>query len=123
MDMHKLYFIVEWRRYFDQNQEQIKKHLTKGGITIYDVLCDFVSRAAKRNLKEQVVALDELTRTVLSIPREDYAEILTRCIDYYVSIEKYEECAEIQKTIDIFNKKKKTTSKIKHKTISIEYVD
>ena len=67
----RIYFRLNWRDYFKTTAAQFKKIKKEELVTMYQKLYKELSVAAKRNLKEHLIALDNNTRTVMSIPNVD----------------------------------------------------
>lgn len=105
--MNRIYFRLNWREYFKLSGEQLKKHIKGNGVVLYRKLYKEVVSAATKKKSEHFIALDENTRTILSIPNEDYVEVLNECQKFLEAAEDYESCASIRDTIT----KLKTPSK------------
>lgn len=97
--MQRIYFRLNWRDYFRVSKEQLKKLKKEDGISVYQKLYRDTISSFNKNLKESLIAIDENTRTVISVPNTDYEEVLTLCQSYLEQNEDYESCAEIRDTM------------------------
>jgi len=80
--MQRIYFRLNWRDYFKTTSTQFKKLKKEDVVRMYQRLYREVIYAINKNLKEHLIALDETTRTVMSISNIDYEEVLGVCQKY-----------------------------------------
>jgi len=97
--MQRIYFRLDWREYFKTNSKQIKKYSKTTGIVLYRKLYKDVKFASTKKVKEHIIALDDNTRTVISVPSKDFIEVLNECQQFLEKVEDYESCAEIRDTL------------------------
>lgn len=103
----RIYFRLNWRDYFKTTAAQFKKIKKEELVTMYQKLYKELAVAAKRNLKEHLIALDNNTRTVMSISNVDYKEVLLVCQNFLEQNEDYESCAEIRDLLQNLEKRKR----------------
>lgn len=109
--MQRIYFRLNWRDYFKTSSAQFKKLKREDAVKMYKRLYKDVIYAANKKLKEHLIALDETTRTVMSISNADYQEVLSLCQNYLEENEDYESCAEIRDTLLKLESKKRSRKK------------
>ena len=73
-----------------------------------------IKSASARNLKELCITIDDYSRTMIVISRDEYAEVLSMCMLYFQNKEEYEQCVEIRNLIQKI-KNKKPSSRISKK--------
>jgi hypothetical protein len=95
----RIYFRLNWRDYFKTTASQFKKMKKERTLEVYQKLYREVKTAVGKRLKENLIALDENTRTVLSVPNTDYVEVLQLCQTNLEQNEDYESCADIRDTL------------------------
>lgn len=118
--MNRIYFRLNWRDYFKVSEKQLKTIKKENLTKLYQTLYREVKSAVAKNINEQLIALDDSSRTVISVPKQDYTEFLNDCMKYLIAAEDYESCAEIRDTlIKIENKKSKRKPKEAEKLLLI----
>lgn len=119
--MQRIYFRLNWRDYFKTTSTQFKKLKKEDVVRMYQRLYREVIYAINKNLKEHLIALDETTRTVMSISNIDYEEVLGVCQKYLEEAEDYESCAEIRDIlVKLQSKKRKSKKKEVEKLLLIK---
>lgn len=112
MVSQRIYFRLNWREYFRVTSEQLKRVKKEDLIRVYKKLYKEVIFASNKKMHEHLIAIDENTRTVISISNVDYEELLNLCQKNLEEKEDYESCAEIRDAL-IKLKSKKTKRKNK----------
>jgi len=97
--MQRIYFRLNWREYFKVSNKQIEKYNTENNGLVYKRIYTGVKTAVTKNINEHLIAIDPSTRTVMSIPKEDYDEVLEMCQADLEKKEDYESCADIRDTL------------------------
>jgi protein-arginine kinase activator protein McsA len=111
---------LNWRDYFRVSDKHLKKVNKENIINLYRTLYKEIKSAVSKNISEQLIALDDSSRTVISVPKQDYKEFLDECMKYLLTAEDYESCAEIRDLlIKIENKKPKRKPKEVEKLLLI----
>lgn len=110
--MNRIYFRLNWRDYFRVSDKHLKKIKKENLSELYKRIYKDVRSAVSQNRAEQLIALDDSTRTVISVPKQDYKEMLDQCMKYLLETEDYESCAEIR---DLLIKIEKKQRKMKPK--------
>jgi protein-arginine kinase activator protein McsA len=119
--MNRIYFRLNWRDYFKISDSQLKKIKKETLIDLYQRIYKEIKSSVSKNQSEQLIALDDSTRTVIAVPKKDYTEVLNECLKYLVAAEDYESCAEIRDTlIKIETKKPKRKPKEAEKLLLIK---
>lgn len=117
----RIYFRLNWRDYFKTTASQFKKMKKERVTEVYQKLYREVKNATFKKLKEQLIALDENTRTVLSVSNVDYIEVLQLCQSHLEQNEDYESCADIRDTlIKLQSGKRKSKPKEAEKLLLIK---
>lgn len=114
--MKRIYYRLNWKNYLNdvEGEDGFKGHLKNKGDIIYQTFFNQVKSASARNLKELCISMDDYSRTMIIISRDEYIEVLTICMLYFQNKEEYEKCIEIRNLIEKI-KSKKLSSKISKK--------
>lgn len=119
--MNRIYFRLNWRDYFRVSEKHLKKIKKESLSDLYKTIYKEVRSAVSQSRAEQLIALDDSTRTVISVPKQDYKEILDECMKHLLQTEEYESCAEIRDLlIKIDKKQRKMKPKEAEKLILIK---
>jgi len=103
----RIYFRLDWRDYFKTTSNQMKKMKKEDIVRVYQRLFKEVLSASNKKQKEHLIALDDTTRTVMSVSQIDYQEVLLMCKDFLEKNEDYESCALIRDAIIKLQSKKR----------------
>jgi len=106
MDVRKLlkitdmYAKVDWKNYFGEDaSESIKKYISDNKETIFPWLYDTIKFSIKHELKEVAILRFQEDKLYATIQSKDFPLFCEKLIEYYVSTEEYEICAEIRDLI------------------------
>lgn len=106
MDVRKLlkitdmYAKVDWKNYFGEDaSESIKKYISDNRETIFPWLYDTIKFSIKHELKEVAILRFQEDKLYATIQSKDFPLFCEKLIDYYVSTEEYEICAEVRDLI------------------------
>ena len=106
MDVRKLlkitdmYAKVDWKNYFGEDaSESIKKYISDNKDTIFPWLYDTIKFSIKHELKEVAILRFQEDKLYATIQSKDFPLFCEKLIEYYVSTEEYEICAEIRDLI------------------------
>lgn len=105
--MQRIYFRLDWRDYFRVSANQLKTTTKGHKIEIYTKLYKEIKSAIGKRLNEQMIALDPSTRTIISISKTDFEEVLLECKKFLESAEEYESCADIRDMVEKLHNKPK----------------
>ena len=67
---------------------------------VYKSLIDGVTEAIKTNKKEIKLCEVKNSNTYITIEKPEWKKSLDSALEYYISIEEYEECSKIKNLID-----------------------
>jgi hypothetical protein len=114
--MKRIYYRLNWKNYLKdiEGEDGFSGHLKHGGDIIYQAFFKQIKSASARNLKELCISIDDYSRTMIVISRDEYAEVLEMCMLYFQTKEEYEQCIEIRNLIQKI-KNKKLSSKVSKK--------
>lgn len=119
--MNRIYFRLNWRDYFRVSDKHLKKIKKENLTQLYQIILKEIKSAISQNKSEQLIAIDDSTRTVISVPKQDYKEILEECLKNLLASEDYENCAVVRDLlIKIEKKKRKMKPKEAEKLILIK---
>jgi protein-arginine kinase activator protein McsA len=119
----RIYFRLDWRDYFKTTSNQMKKMKKDDIVRVYQRLYKEVLSASNKKQKEHLIALDDNTRTVMSVSQLDYTEVLTICKDFLEKNEDYESCAAIRDAlVKLETKKPKRKNKEPEKLVLIKRI-
>lgn len=123
--MKRIYYRLNWKNYLSdiEGTDGFSGHLKDKGDIIYQTFFNQVKSASAKNLKELCISIDNYSRTMIVILREEYTEVLTICMKYFQNREEYEKCIEIRNLIEkIKNKKPSLGVSKKEKLILMKMV-
>lgn len=114
--MKRIYYRLNWKNYLSdvEGDNGFSGHLRDKGDIIYQTFFNQIKSASARNLKELCIAIDDYSRTMIVISRDEYIEVLSICMKYFQNKEEYERCIEIRNLIEKI-KAKKLSSKVSKK--------
>jgi hypothetical protein len=114
--MKRIYYRLNWKNYLKdvEGEDGFSGHLKHKGDIIYRTFFKQIKSASARNLKELCISIDDYSRTMIVVSRDEYAEVLEMCMMYFQTKEEYEQCIEIRNLIQKI-KTKKLSSKINKK--------
>lgn len=114
--MKRIYYRLNWKNYLSdvEGNNGFSGHLSDKGDIVYDTFYSQIKSASSRNLKELCVSIDDYSRTMIVISRDEYHEVLELCMMYFQNKENYEKCIEIRNLIQKI-KTKKLSSKVSKK--------
>lgn len=123
MDIRKLdkmvdmYVKVDWRNYFDEKTSPaVHNYINNNADTIYPWLNDVIKHAVEKNLEEVAIVKFIDSKMYATIKKEDYADLLQKIMDHYISKEEYEKCIDVRDMIENLKnpkpKKRKYTKKV-----------
>lgn len=114
--MKRIYYRLNWKNYLNdvEGEHGFSGHLKDKGDIIYQTFFNQIKSASARNLKELCISIDDYSRTMIIISRDEYIEVLSVCMMYFQNKEEYEKCIEIRNLIEKI-KTKKLSSKISKK--------
>lgn len=114
--MKRIYYRLNWKNYLKdvEGEDGFTGHLKDKGDIIYLTFFKQIKTASARNLKELCISIDDYSRTMIVISRDEYVEVLGICMNYFQNKEEYEQCIEIRNLIQKI-KNKKPSSKISKK--------
>jgi hypothetical protein len=95
-----MYVKVDWKNYFGEDaSESIKKYISDNKETIFPWLYDTIKFSIKHELKEVAILRFQEDKLYATIQSKDFPLFCEKLIEYYVSTEEYEICAEIRDLI------------------------
>lgn len=95
-----MYAKVDWKNYFGEDaSESIKKYISDNKDTIFPWLYDTIKFSIKHELKEVAILRFQEDKLYATIQSKDFPLFCEKLIEYYVSTEEYEICAEIRDLI------------------------
>jgi hypothetical protein len=110
MTKRKLYSKVGWRKYLDPTgRPRVKRFIETNGNVVFNQVVECIKNASIDNQSEIMVLVHPNVSAVVVIEENDYDEVLTHCLQYFQSKEKYEECGNI---IKLKKEIKKTTETV-----------
>jgi hypothetical protein len=114
--MKRIYYRLNWKNYLSdvEGEGGFSGHLQNKGDIIYQTFFKQIKTASTRNLKELCISIDDYSRTMIVITRDEYIEVLNICMMYFQNKENYEQCIEIRNLIEKI-KNKKLSSKVSKK--------
>jgi hypothetical protein len=114
--MKRIYYRLNWKNYLSdvEGEGGFSGHLQNKGDIIYQTFFKQIKTASARNLKELCISIDDYSRTMIVITRDEYIEVLNICMMYFQNKENYEQCIEIRNLIEKI-KNKKLSSKVSKK--------
>ena len=114
--MKRIYYRLNWKNYLSdvEGEGGFSGHLKNKGDIIYQTFFKQIKTASARNLKELCISIDDYSRTMIVITRDEYIEVLNICMMYFQNKENYEQCIEIRNLIEKI-KNKKLSSKVSKK--------
>jgi hypothetical protein len=114
--MKRIYYRLNWKNYLSdvEGDNGFSGHLSDKGDIVYHTFYSQIKSASARNLKELCVSIDDYSRTMIVISRDEYNEVLELCMLYFQNKENYEKCIEIRNLIQKI-KTKKLSSKVSKK--------
>jgi hypothetical protein len=114
--MKRIYYRLNWKNYLSdvEGEGGFSGHLKNKGDIIYQTFFKQIKTASARNLKELCITIDDYSRTMIVISRDEYAEVLSMCMMYFQNKEEYEQCVEIRNLIQKI-KTKKPSSRVSKK--------
>ena len=96
MTKRKLYSKVGWRKYLDPTgRPRVKRFIETNGNVVFNQIVECINNAADDAQSEIMVLVHPNVSAVVVIEENDYDEVLTHCLQYFQSKEKYEECGKI----------------------------
>lgn len=114
MAKRKLYSKVGWRKYLDPtDRPRVKTFIEANGNVIFPQVVECIQNANTDKQPEIMIMVHPNVSAVVVIAENDYDEVLTHCLQYFQSKEKYEECGNIVK---LKNQMKKTTETLVHES-------
>lgn len=98
MKGRKLYSKVGWRKYLDPtDRPRVKHFIDVNGTVVFNQVVECIKNASIDNQSEIMLLVHPNVSAVVVIEENDYDEVLTHCLHYFQSKEKYEECSNIVK--------------------------
>ena len=95
-----MYAKVDWKDYFGKDaQPSIKEYIVNNRNTIYPWLYDTMKFSIEKKLEEVAILRFQDTKIYATIQSKDFTNFLEVILQYYVSVEEYEICAEIRDLI------------------------
>lgn len=96
MIKRKLYSRVNWRKYLDPtNKQRVQRFIKTNGPTVFTAIVETIENAMEDDLEEVMILVHPNVSSVAVVSKDEYDEVLTHCLQYFESIEKYENCDNI----------------------------
>jgi len=96
MERRKLYSKVGWRKYLDPTgRPRVRRFIETNGMVVFNQVVECIQNAAVDKQSEIMVLVHPNVSAIVVIEETDYDEVLTHCLQYFQSKEKYEECSKI----------------------------
>lgn len=104
MQKKTIFTKVGWRKYLDPTDNpRVDKFLKSSGRKVLAQIVDGIQEAIENNTPELVVLVHPNVSSVVVIPSKEYDEVLTHSLQFFKSVEGYEQCHKI---LNIKNKLK-----------------
>jgi len=89
---------VGWRKYLDPtNNPRVERFLKSSGRKVLSQIVDGIDGAIDNDTLELVVLVHPNVKSVVVIPATDYDDVLTHSLQFFKSVEGYEQCSKIIK--------------------------
>jgi len=93
-----IYSRVGWRKYLDPtNKPRVSNFIKSCGNNVFTQIVKAIDTAIDENLSEIILLVHPNVSSVVIIEKNNYDEVLIHCLNYFKSIENYEQCANIIK--------------------------
>lgn len=111
----RLYTSVNWKKYFNSSNPIIDRYISKYGLKLIEQIFSKIKRA--QSLKKPYIILIQFENSdiVTILYQNEYEYALKLLLDLCIRIEYYEICTDIQKSIDLINKRKRRVGNTKSK--------
>mgnify|MGYP001036354006 CR=1 FL=1 len=115
--MKRVFTTVHWKRYLDWTRnERVKRFVESRGDSVFLQIAQNIRKAHTANKDSLTKVVHENTPSAISIPSEDYIEVINLCLKWFELNEDYETCSLIRKykltILKNKNKEEYNTSKI-----------
>lgn len=98
---------VGWRKYLDPTDSpRVKKFLKSSGRKVLTQIVDGIQDAIENDVAELVILVHPNVSSVVVVPSVEYDNVLTHSLQFFKSLEEYNQCSKIIK----IKKKLKTPS-------------